>query len=137
MKTTINYNPSEEDKQFLLEGLFSSNIKNGMPKKLDGWVFVYDEEGKKVGGCKFLLFSKLVWIDILWVDKAHQGNGYGKKLLEAVEKEAQQKGCIISSLDTFEFQKAIPFYKKCGYQIISTVEALNGNDERYFMKKNL
>ena len=137
MKITIDYKPSKEDQQFLLDSLHSSNDSKGMAKSEDCWVFANDDENKIIGGCKFLIFSKMAWVAIIWVEASQQGKGYGKKLLETMEKEAKRKGCSVAALDTLEFQKAVPFYEKCGYQLISTVEALNGHDERYFMKKNL
>jgi len=137
MTAKIYYKPDDKDKHQLEEGLVLSNIKNGMPTKTDCWVFEHDDCGIIIGGCKFYIFSKIAWIDQLWVDDRYKNKGYGKKLLLIAEKEAKLNGCLSSYLDTFEFQKTVKFYEKCGYRVTQKIEAMEGNDTRFFMKKNL
>ncbi|CDZ79010.1 putative acetyltransferase [Legionella massiliensis] len=55
-----------------------------------------------------------VYIDDLWVDKAHRGKGYGKKLIQALEQHFEGKGFNNINLVTSAFQ-APDFYKKCGF----------------------
>ena len=59
MAIKINYKPDIENKKKLLDGLVSSNIKNGMPNKTDCWVFEDDNNGNFIGGCKFFIFPNI------------------------------------------------------------------------------
>ena len=63
-----------------------------------------------------------IYIDDLWVDKNHRHTGYGKKLIESLEKHFQGKGFNNINLVTSAFQ-APEFYKKCGF----TVEFIREN----------
>ncbi|HEY2811375.1 MAG TPA: GNAT family N-acetyltransferase [Rhabdochlamydiaceae bacterium] len=56
-----------------------------------------------------------VYIDVLWVEKNLQKQGYGTKLLDAAERKAIKNGCIFSTVDTWDFQSE-EFYLKTGYE---------------------
>lgn len=137
MEFVVEYEPSDHDKQLLLNNLIKSNIDNGMQQKTDCWVFAYDDHGKVIAGCQFYLFPTVVWVAMLWVDKAYQQKGVGRSLLAKAEEEGKTRNCQMAFLDTFAFQKAIPFYEKCGYQHFAEVPEMAGGDQRYFMKKSI
>ena len=74
------------------------------------------EEDRMVGGCVGRTEDLWRWltIDAMWVDPARRGAGIGHALLASVEKQARERGCAWSKLNTFDFQ-APGFYQKCGY----------------------
>jgi predicted acetyltransferase len=55
-----------------------------------------------------------VYVDDIWVDSIHRGQGYGKKLMQALEERFSGKGFNNINLVTSAFQ-APGFYKKCGF----------------------
>lgn len=55
-------------------------------------------------------------IDELIVDKSYRGRGIGKELVKGAFAEAKLRGCIEIEVSTEKNnQKAIEFYKKCGF----------------------
>ncbi len=57
-----------------------------------------------------------IYVENLWVDSAHRGHGYGRKLLHALETHFKGQGFNNINLFTSAFQ-APEFYKKCGYTV--------------------
>lgn len=57
-----------------------------------------------------------IYVDDIWVDNAHRGQGYGKRLLQELENHFKGKGFNNINLVTSQFQ-APEFYKKCGFTV--------------------
>ena len=53
-----------------------------------------------------------------------QGKGAGKLLIEAVENLAKENQSVVVSLNVNKFNKAISFYKKIGFEVVSDEEIL-------------
>ena len=68
-----------------------------------------------------------IYVDDLWVDTAYRGQGYGKKLIQALENHFKGQGFNNINLVTSAFQ-APEFYKKCGFE---SDEVFWGNTKRY------
>ena len=69
-----------------------------------------------------------------------QGKGAGKLLIEAVENLAKENQSVVVSLNVNKFNKAISFYKKIGFQVVSDEEILLDHGykmEDYKMEKKL
>ena len=69
-----------------------------------------------------------------------QGKGAGKLLIEAVENLAKENQSVLVSLNVNKFNKAISFYKKIGFQVVSDEEILLDHGykmEDYKMEKKL
>lgn len=69
-----------------------------------------------------------------------QGKGAGKLLIEAVENLAKENQSVVVSLNVNKFNKAISFYKKIGFQVVSDEEILLEHGykmEDYKMEKKL
>lgn len=75
-------------------------------------------------------------VGVMWVQEDHRGNGYGRKLLEAIEALAVERGSRKACLDTFSYQ-AKPFYEKCGYTVFGSLDDYPPGHTRYFMCKTL
>lgn len=50
-----------------------------------------DDEEKILGGITGTIFWYNLHIDFLWVDKSLRGKGYGKELLDEIERIAREK----------------------------------------------
>ena len=56
------------------------------------------------------------WINYLAVDPAHQRNGYGRRMMQAVEKRIRAKGCPKINLQVRSSNDGvIKFYQSLGY----------------------
>lgn len=110
-KVVVDYTPSETDNEVVREGLVASIEKVLGERDKTFSIFLKDDAGKVYGGTLAFLGSESVYIEALWVKEDLQKKGYGRKLLEAVEQEAIQNGCIFSLVDTWDFQ-AEEFYLK-------------------------
>ena len=71
-----------------------------------------------------------IHVDDLWVDTAHRGQGYGKKLLQALEEHFKGQGFNNINLIT-SAAHAPEFYKKCGF----TVEFVRENKKNPLLSK--
>lgn len=111
-------------------GKLSEDIENKMRKDLVAYesshgidvnykrfsVVLKDKEGNAIGAINaFTAFSE-IYIDDIWVDKSFRGQGYGRKLLQALEDHFRGKGFNNINLVTSAFQ-APEFYQKCGYTV--------------------
>ena len=77
-------------------------------------IFVRNEVGAIVAGITGFTWGQSCRIQVLWVQPALQGQGYGTALLLAAEEEALQRGCQVIVLESHSFQ-APNFYRKHGY----------------------
>lgn len=57
-----------------------------------------------------------IYVDDLWVDQNYRSQGYGRSLLDELEKRFKGKGFNNINLVTSAFQ-APKFYEKCGFSI--------------------
>jgi ribosomal protein S18 acetylase RimI-like enzyme len=79
-----------------------------------------------------------IYIDEICLDKSIRGQGFGRKLLEIVESEVNDGGCENISLFTTDFQSAVGFYEKCGFEVAFVREHKNNKKfSKYHMVKNL
>ena len=80
--------------------------------------YAVDDAGELLGGCVGSTEDVWQWltIDMMWVHPDQRGSGLGRRLLEAVEEQARERGCRWAKLNTWEFQ-APEFYAQCGYEV--------------------
>ncbi len=96
-----------------------------------------NENGEILGGITGIIFWYHLHIDFLWVDESLRGKGYGKELLDHIEKTARENKCRLIQLDTFSIQ-APGFYQKYGYRVIGTIEEHPNEDfQQYYLEKRL
>lgn len=75
-----------------------------------------------------------MYVDISFVNEAHRGKGFGKRLLDAATSKAKSLGGYMAHLDTFDWQ-AREFYERQGYAVFGTLENCPPGHQRYYMKK--
>lgn len=114
--------PSEEDFKVLSEGLLSHHAKNGHPRKSVKYsIFLKDQNNKVLGGVIVTFLWNGMEINSLWVDEALRGQGWGRKLMDAAEKEAIKRGCTLAYTNTFSYQSP-EFYTKQGYNLYGRLD---------------
>ncbi len=84
-------------------------------------VLLRDEGGAIVGGCVCFVRWHWLHVDLLWIDDAFRGRGFGTALLRAAESRAIALGCTKSRLDTASFQ-AQRFYEALGYRVFGRID---------------
>ena len=98
---------------------------------------IKDSTDAIIGGITATAYCwKILYVSILWIDERYRNHGYGSLLLEKVEQEAQQMGCTLAHLDTFDFQ-AKDFYLKHGYTIFGELPNCPPGHTKYFLSKSL
>lgn len=135
-KVVVDYAPTEADNTVVREGIiaFNADIVGERDKPFS--IFLKNEVGKVFGGIQAFLDSESVYIDVLWVERSLQKQGYGTQLLKAAEQEALKKGCKFSTVDTWDFQ-AEEFYLKNDYERIGELKNYWHNHSKIFLRKNL
>lgn len=65
-----------------------------------------------------------------------RGQGPGRRLLQAAEREAQARGCSRAKLTTYSFQ-ARRFYEKEGYRVVGVLQDYPPGGAYYWMRKDI
>lgn len=97
-------------------------------------IFIRDEAGEIVGGLYGGYSGSWMFIDTLWLHERLRGQGYGTKLMTAIEQAAAARGITKTILGTGSFQ-APEFYRKLGYSYALSLEKLVRDVDNYMMKK--
>jgi glucosamine-phosphate N-acetyltransferase len=107
----------------------ASNIKKETALKIfdkinqnpDHIIAVAELDGKIVGSATLLLESKFIHeggvvghIEDVVVNKSHQGEKIGEKIIKFLLEQAESKGCYKTILDCIDDVK--PFYEKLGFK---------------------
>ncbi|OGM59575.1 hypothetical protein A3A75_05885 [Candidatus Woesebacteria bacterium RIFCSPLOWO2_01_FULL_39_10] len=128
--------PREEDFKVLSEGLLAHHAKNGHPRKSEKYsIFLKSTNGKVLGGVIVTFLWNGMEVNSLWVDDSISRQGWGRKLMTAVEEEAVKRGCTIAYINTFSYQ-APGFYEKLGYKLYGKLEDFpEGSAKNHFSKR--
>ena len=98
---------------------------------------ILDKEGNIVAGCTGYIYSwGAMYIDDMWVEEKYRRQGLGSAAFQAVEQVAEEKGCHLIFLGTWDFQ-AKPYYMKHGYTVFSTLPECPVGHEDYGLYKRL
>lgn len=82
-------------------------------------VYVLCDGKKIVGVLRYNLFWQTIpFLDLLYMDEAYRGKGYGKQMMEAWEAAMKRMGYPHVMLSTQEDENAKYFYEKLGYRRI-------------------
>lgn len=108
---------------------------------IDDWcpmtIVLREENGAVRGGVLGSTWAGGLHVTILWVDEMLRGRGHGRRLLEAAEAFARERGCTHAKLDTFTFQAGPRFYEHLGWEVFGVIEEHPPGHRHYFMSKAL
>ncbi len=76
-------------------------------------IYVEDQQGNLIAGMVAETFGNWLEIEYLFVQEDFRGQGIGSNILNRAEKEARERKCNYSFVNTYQFQ-APDFYKKHG-----------------------
>jgi GNAT superfamily N-acetyltransferase len=118
-------------------GIYNFNTQQVGESKEHRLCFVlYAPDQEIVGGVIGETYWGWLYISLMWVKEELRGRGYGQRLLEHAEDEAQRRGVKNVYLDTFSFQ-APNFYKQHGYHVFGELQNFPPGHQRYFLTKQL
>ncbi|MEH3481096.1 MULTISPECIES: GNAT family N-acetyltransferase [Enterobacter] len=135
MRLDLTAKPNSSDTEFIRLKLREYNQRH-----VECWpvqelaVFIRDDAKNITGGIVGLTWGNWFQTQLLWVEQPLRGKGFGSQLLLAAEREAKQRGCRFSIIDTFSFQ-ALEFYLQKGYEVEMTLDDFPVNQQRYYLTK--
>ena len=132
---TITDQRTNEEYKFVCDNLYKHNVERTSGPRID-ISFVMKDGTKIIGGCFCNTFSKCLYVDVMWLDEAYRGHGYGKLMISQAEKIGKENGCVFSHTCTFSYQSP-EFYKACGYEVFAEIRDYPDNVIQYFLKKAL
>ena len=128
---------SESLKQVVVDHLDTYNIALTGLQEYSPVNFLLRDQGDEVmGGLLAQIWGGVLYVRILWVSEALRGRGFGRRLMEAAEQRAVERGCRHVFLDTFSFQ-APGFYEKLGYQLYAKADDWPVGHAHHFLRKDL
>jgi GNAT superfamily N-acetyltransferase len=134
---TLETSPDPAACEAVVRGLTEYNQQQaGDLNHLPLAIFVRDEAGAVVAGLLGDTYWGWLAVNLLWVEAAWRGRGYGRTLLHTAEAEALHRGCANAHLDTLDFQ-ALGFYLKEGYTVFGELHGLPPGHTRYYLQKAL
>jgi GNAT superfamily N-acetyltransferase len=130
---------TREERELVDNKLVDFNRENVPFQQSEGWIdlsyVLKGDTGQIIAGINATLYCwNIMYVDILYVDYSHRGQGYGRLLLDKTESKAQSLGGYMSHLDTFDWQ-AKEFYEHLGYTVFGILENCPPGHDRYYMKK--
>jgi GNAT superfamily N-acetyltransferase len=128
-----------EERKLVDSKLIDFNKENVPFQQSQDWIdlsyVLKGDTGQIIAGINATLYCwNIMYVDILYVDYSHRGQGYGRLLLDKTESKAQSLGGYMSHLDTFDWQ-AKEFYEHLGYTVFGILENCPPGHDRYYMKK--
>jgi len=126
---------NKEIEKYLSDSIIAYGIEqtNGeMPLKV--YSSLKDKNGNFIGGIMGYKVLNLFFITHLYVESQHRNNGYGNKLLGAIENKANLLGCNLLRLNTLN-KRTSSLYTRAGFhKTISISNYMNGFDLLYYHK---
>lgn len=124
---------TEAETQRLYAGLLASDPA---PRRYQQLVLSLRDADQQLTGA---LLSAIVWgwlsIDVLWIEPALRGRGFGRSMVLEAERIAQERGCTDARLDTFDFQ-ARSFYERLGYRVYAQLDGFPAGHTQFHLRKS-
>ena len=112
----------DETRAVVLRGLSAHNQSKIGPRNAKSLTLsLRDESGAIVGGLVGELKWEWLYVDLLWIDEAHRGGGFGEALVAQAEQAARDHGAKGVFLGTMSIQ-APDFYPRLGYRECGRME---------------
>ncbi|NTS76778.1 GNAT family N-acetyltransferase [Catenovulum sp. SM1970] len=137
MKLTSTKAATNEQFEALKKGLNGFNEQTtGELKREQIASFIEDEQGQVHGGILAEINWGWVYVQGIWISDNLRLQGWGSKLLLAIETDAKAKGIKNIRLETTSFQ-ALGFYLKQGFEVFGELADMPPGHTSYFLKKAL
>lgn len=107
------------------------------PRSKGFCITLRNDQGELLGGAITVTLLGILMIDVICVVEEQRGSGIGKKIMQKIEDHAKSYGYRTLILETFDFQGAVEFYKKCGYEIEFIRKGYLNNRRHYYLRKEI
>ena len=98
---------------------------------------IVDDNNHLIGGLDACVTTfKILYVSTLFVDEEYRRQGYGRQMIEEMEKRAKSLGVNTIRLDTFDWQGK-EFYQALGYQVVGHYENKEDGYAEYFFLKRI
>ena len=137
---TFAIDNTPENMDAYLRESFSPDIQFHELSQPDVIFLIAEFEGTPVGYAQLILNSRdaalrgsqPLELRRIYASREYQGKGVGRALMAATIEEAGRRGCDSVWLGVWEKnQRAIAFYKKCGFREVGTHVFFVGQDPQY------
>lgn len=132
---------AEADRKALSHGIIAFNRTvvpdlERIDEAVDFHIFARDERGGVRGGLRASCYWNTLHIELLWLDDAFRGSGFGTALMQLAEDHARASGCALAHVETTSWQ-ALSFYEKLGYTLMGTLEGRPIGHSSHYLTKRL
>jgi GNAT superfamily N-acetyltransferase len=128
--------PAAEDLAAIAAGLSSFNDADAGPANRVPLAVLVRDGGDLVGGISGYTAWGWLYVQWLWLDDVHRGQGLAGRMLDAAEQEARARGCRAAWIDTFN-PVALKVYERAGYVPFGALEDFPPGRSRTFLQKRL
>ena len=125
-----------QTKKAVLGGLGRYNDEKMGKQPYKRFAISLREGNEIVGGVVGELWTAVLFIQYFWMEQKFRGEGFGAKLIKAIEDEARRFGAVRAYVDTMSFQ-APGFYRANGYEEFGSIEGYPGGATRHWLTKAL
>ena len=123
--------------QRLVERLEAFNLAAADSGELREFLTVeMDDDEDLAGGVYGWTWGGTCWVEALWVREDLRGQGAGRRLMEAAEREARRRGCHQIALDTHTYQ-APGFYTRLGFEIVGEIPDYPMGYSKFLFRRRL
>lgn len=126
-----------EEQLEIVEEKLGAFDENYISYKMDGTIQIgLEEDGRIVAGLDACVTAfKILYVSTVFVDEEYRRKGYGKALIEEMEKRAKEMGVNTIRLDTFSWQGK-EFYEALNYEVVGSYEnEIDEYAEYFFLKR--
>ena len=121
-----------------VEEMLNDFDEHFIPYKMDGNIQIgIEEDGRIIAGLDACITAfKILYVSTVFVDEKYRRKGYGKMLIEEMERRAKEMGVNTIRLDTFSWQGK-DFYEALNYEVVGYYENKEDGYAEYFFVKRL
>lgn len=108
-----------------------------MPQRPEGSISIgLEENGVLIAGADACMTAfHILYVSTVYVEDSHRRKGYGRMLMQEIERRAKEMGADTIRLDTFSWQGK-EFYEALGYKIVGSYRnEEDGYEEFFFLKR--
>jgi GNAT superfamily N-acetyltransferase len=114
--------PNSADVRSLEERLYEFNVQStGITDGRRFGIFLRGADGTVIGGADGWTWGGTCYVQHFFVPATMRKQGYGRRLMERIEEEAEARRCEQIVVGTHDFQ-APDFYRKLGFKLTGTIE---------------